>query len=209
MKVILVCGNVVILGFIIGCALRFMLRRLEKRELAIQRALECAAAKSSNTATAAEILQSMSHNLTAVNMSDISPGESCSICLGDLVDAVERTCVKKEEAPTPTPEPTAGTVKIGAEEAADAASNVLSVQLDCFDATGDARSSCSAEAVRADDAVADGPALQSLPCGHCFHGQCLRGWIVHRGAGASCPLCKLELGVQSSPAVSDSPADRV
>eukprot|EP00962_Isochrysis_galbana_P048488 scaffold20252_cov135-Isochrysis_galbana.AAC.3 len=151
----------------------------------------------------------MSHNFTAVKRSDISSGDTCSICLGDLDYAVERTCVKKEEAPTPKPEPAADDVKTVAEEASDVTSVVLSVQLDCVDAASDGRGARSAEAVRADDAVADGPALQSLPCGHCFHGHCLRGWIVHRGAGASCPLCKLELGVRSSPAVSESPADRV
>ena len=33
-------------------------------------------------------------------------------------------------------------------------------------------------------------ALVSLPCAHVVHAPCIRGWIVHKGATASCPLCK-------------------
>lgn len=42
-------------------------------------------------------------------------------------------------------------------------------------------------------AIAAGPRLVSLPCGHVYHGVCIRAWIVHRHQRASCPLCKCEL----------------
>lgn len=42
----------------------------------------------------------------------------------------------------------------------------------------------------AEFAVDQGPLLVSLPCGHRFHGECIRSWIVRKGFVASCPLCK-------------------
>jgi hypothetical protein len=215
-EIIVVLVKVLTIGLLLACMLRFLVQRLTARELAIQRlrALESAAGKASTRATPAELLESMSHNLTAVHLSDVCSGATCAICLGELANAVERTAVKEHEvapppptppptkaAPPATPEPAAVSVKIGAEHVADAGHVIISVQLDCADAASDARNLASA-------AVTDGPALQSLMCGHCFHGECIRGWIVHRGAGVSCPLCKLELGVRSSPATPEVPADQ-
>ena len=37
-------------------------------------------------------------------------------------------------------------------------------------------------------ALADSTVLR-LPCGHRFHGGCIRMWIVQKGLDASCPLC--------------------
>mmetsp|Transcript_9732 Transcript_9732/g.13884 ORF Transcript_9732/g.13884 Transcript_9732/m.13884 type:complete len:251 (-) Transcript_9732:581-1333(-) len=40
-----------------------------------------------------------------------------------------------------------------------------------------------------------GPGLQSLLCGHRFHGRCIRKWIVLQDSDATCPLCKEKLTV--------------
>jgi hypothetical protein len=110
-----------------------------------------------------------------------------------------------EGAAPPAPEPAAVSAKFGAEAAANAGHVVVSVQPDCADDASDARKVVSA-AVSA--TVTNGPALQSLLCGRCFHGECIRRWIVHRGAGASCPLCKFEIGVRSPPPATPTPADQ-
>jgi hypothetical protein len=42
-------------------------------------------------------------------------------------------------------------------------------------------------------ASAEWPSLVTLPCGHTFHGLCIREWLSYKGAGATCPLCKQSL----------------
>jgi hypothetical protein len=187
LPMIVILVNVLVLGLLVCCTVRFVIKRLIVLELAHQQSLE-GADKSSTTDTAAKIWQSMSHNLTAVERCDVSAGTTCAICLGELADAVERTGVKKDETARPvvTREPTS----LKDESRADKG-------------VGGGLGAASAPV------VANGPALQSLTCGHCFHGECIRGWLVHRGTGASCPLCKLELSVRSPPALPEDPAERV
>jgi hypothetical protein len=149
--------------------------------------------------TPAETLQSMSHNLTAVDRAEVCSGETCAICLGELAHDVERSGVREDGV--------VAADKTGA--AANAGPVIVSPRQGRADSTNGAGGARSAQSARADEAVVNGPAVQSLMCGHHFHGECIRGWIVHRGAGVSCPLCKQELVTQSSPAVQVDPADRV
>jgi hypothetical protein len=238
-------GNVLVVGLVVYCAVRFVLflfiTRRGPRLATPQRSVRSAPQHrlSQTMGTPAEKLQSMSHNLTAVDRSEINPGETCAICLGELRLDVERTGRKEDVAAVAAP------VKTGTEEGqvvnaepvvVNAEPVVISPQPDPANAASesrgvrsaenspnarsaeDARGSSSAqnsrgarspEAPSHDDVVARGPALQSLRCGHCFHGECIRGWIVHRGAGASCPLCKRELAVRSSANAQGDVADRV
>ena len=40
-----------------------------------------------------------------------------------------------------------------------------------------------------------GKELSELPCGHCFHEECLRNWVIRVG---NCPTCRWD-GVRTSP----------
>ena len=59
-------------------------------------------------------------------------------------------------------------------------------------------------------ATGDIGSILKLPCQHVFHGPCIRGWILHRGMAASCPLCKRAIGPpppsQPPPGLLGSPA---
>eukprot|EP00962_Isochrysis_galbana_P037998 scaffold13389_cov134-Isochrysis_galbana.AAC.3 len=198
-------GNVLVAGLVAYCTVRFVVYLIITRRVprpVVQHSQEDTGPPPTMV-TPAEILQSMFHNLTAVHRSHVSSGETCAICLGELAHAVERTGVKEEGV--------AHAVKTGSDEerVANAGPVIVSTQLDSAGSTLSVPGARSAESGRADDAAANGPALQSLPCGHCFHGECIRGWIVHRGTGVSCPLCKYELVTRSPTAVQEDPADRV
>jgi hypothetical protein len=218
-----------VMCLIFFCMVR-LVKHLRDRQLAEQLALEAARTVPKKMGTPAEIFQSMCHNLTTVNRCDVSPSETCAICLGELQLDVERACAKAVEArPGLAPAdsvPDQAEVKSESEETADAVTVMVPPQLDPADPTGDApdtRNEAAHNIVadgpalqslmcghgEAHNIVADGPALQSLMCGHCFHGECIRGWIVHRGAGASCPLCKCDLAVRAPPAAGQDLADRV
>jgi hypothetical protein len=44
---------------------------------------------------------------------------------------------------------------------------------------------------------------RKLPCGHCFHSQCILDWWTHTPrAVLACPICKQQLPLQASPHVS-------
>ena len=47
------------------------------------------------------------------------------------------------------------------------------------------------------DEFAGGEALNELPCGHCFHSDCIQPWLLNRSA--ECPLCKhdVRLGMKN------------
>lgn len=43
------------------------------------------------------------------------------------------------------------------------------------------------------DEFSGGEALNELPCGHCFHRECIQPWLLYRSA--ECPLCKNDVRV--------------
>lgn len=44
------------------------------------------------------------------------------------------------------------------------------------------------------DNVECGNSLSKLPCGHCFHPDCVKHWLIHNKE--NCPICRLELNLQ-------------
>ena len=69
---------------------------------------------------------------------------------------------------------------------------------------------CAPPAEPPNAATGDTGSILKLPCQHVFHGPCIRGWILHRGMAASCPLCKRAIGPpppsQPPPGLLGSPA---
>lgn len=155
--------------------------------------------------TPAQIMRRLSPHLTAVDKASISPGEACAICLGELREAVDRSCHGGDVSPETALAAGAhsGDVSPGEMAAAEARSHASDAPpaparrvLSALRVRVPGRPAAARSPRGARDPIADGPGLLALRCGHCFHGQCIRAWIIHRGAAGdscSCPLCKAPL----------------
>jgi hypothetical protein len=159
----------------------------------------------STTRSPAEILHGLSPNLTAVDKTSVGCGDTCAICLSELREVVDCSRHGGESSPATThPAADARSRNSDARTAPPPRRNRYAMRIPKRRA---------ATPRPTGDPIADGPELQALPCGHCFHGQCIRAWIVHRGSAnlnCSCPLCKRDLQVvpEAAPA-SEEQAEHV
>jgi hypothetical protein len=162
--------------------------------------------------TSAQIMRRVLPILTAVDQTSIGPGETCAICLGELCETVDRSRRDGDASPDAalaaevcSGDPSRGTA--GTAEARscapDAGTAAPSSRIwSALRVRVPGRRAAARSPTGAQDAMANGHGLLALKCGHCFHRQCIRAWIVHRGAAGdncNCPLCKDLILVAESP----------
>mmetsp|Transcript_14161 Transcript_14161/g.39777 ORF Transcript_14161/g.39777 Transcript_14161/m.39777 type:complete len:204 (-) Transcript_14161:141-752(-) len=155
----------------------------ERRAAAAEGSPHSATTRAVMRAAADEVLQQH----VIVGKHEPEPGETCAICLGELSEGI--VYIPDHGARTSASSAQPG-VELGSTDVSRWRLQRMVARRLVRQRPGTAR---NVQASPGNDAP-----TATLPCGHHFHLECIRQWVMHRRAGASCPLCKREIALAAS-----------